>query len=129
MTETKTYPVGAMVGFDISVSNATELRDFYASVIGWQSDPFAMDGYDDYFMKSPETGDIAAGICHARGANADLPPRWLAYIVVADLQASMKRCLELGGAILHERKGCEGESQFSVIRDPAGAVLALMQMA
>ena len=70
----------------ILFSDAEEVRDFYAAVTGWQSEPFPMDGYDDYFMKSSETGVISAGVCHARGMNADLPAQWLAYIAVEDLQ-------------------------------------------
>jgi predicted enzyme related to lactoylglutathione lyase len=86
-----------------------------------------MGNYADYFMKSPVTGDTVAGVCHARGENADLPPQWLVYIAVEDLDASMRRCVENGGTVLTEVKGSEGDSRYCVIRDPAGAVLALMQ--
>jgi uncharacterized protein len=127
VTTTQPPAVGTIGGFDLTVPDAESVRDFYAAVIGWQSEPFDMGGYADYFMKSPETGAIAAGVCHARGVNADLPPQWLAYIIVADLDASLQRCIEMGGAALTEIKGSEGESRYCVIRDPAGAVLALMQ--
>ena len=78
-------------------------------------------------MKSPATGDVVAGICHARGFNADLPPQWLVYVAVDDLDASLRRCTEHGGALLTAVKGGEGSPRYCVIRDPAGAVLALME--
>lgn len=54
-----------------------------------------MGGYSDFNMM-PEGPDMpVAGICHARGTNAALPPQWLRYIVVADLDASVQRCTEL----------------------------------
>ncbi len=128
MTTPQTHAVGTQIGFDLTVNDAEAIKDFYAAVIGWTSEPLAMGGYDDYFMKSPVTGDVVAGVCHARGGIADLPPQWLAYIVVDDLQASLDSCVERGGDVLTEIKGSEGESRYCVIRDPAGAVLALMQM-
>jgi uncharacterized protein len=129
VTAAQTHAVGTQIGFDLTVPDAEAIRDFYAAVIGWTSEPFGMEEYDDYFMKSPATGNIVSGICHARGGNADLPPQWLAYMVVDNLQASLDRCVELGGTVLTEIKGGEGEARYCVIRDPAGAVLALMQMA
>lgn len=119
--------IGTLIGFDISVPDAEALRDFYAAVVGWQSEPFDMGDYADYFMKSPTTGATAAGICHSRGINADLPPQWLAYIVVADLDASLQQVTERGGTLLTQIKG-EGPGRYCVIRDPTGAVLALMQL-
>ncbi|MFB3107254.1 MAG: hypothetical protein ACE1ZA_20350, partial [Pseudomonadales bacterium] len=41
-----------------------------------------------------------AGICHARGSNANLPPQWLIYINVADVDKSVQRCVEMGGSPL-----------------------------
>lgn len=36
-----------------------------------------MGAYDDYVMNASSTGQATAGICHARGGNADLPAQWL----------------------------------------------------
>ena len=128
MTGPQTHAVGTIIGFDLTVPDAETVRDFYAAVVGWQPEPFDMGDYADYFMKSPATNDTVAGVCHARGGNADLPPQWLAYIAVDDLEASMRHCAENGGTVLTQVKGSEGGSRYCVIRDPAGAVLALMQL-
>src|SRR5438128_803527 len=42
-----------------------------------------MGGYSDFTMSPPGGGAIVAGVCHARGHNADLPPQWLIYVTVA----------------------------------------------
>lgn len=44
-----------------------------------------------------------AGVCFARGVNAEVPPRWLIYIVVDDLDESTARCERLGGKVLQRR--------------------------
>lgn len=120
-------PVMGTIGWhDLTVPNADEVRDFYAAVVGWNTEPLDMGGYSDYVMKSPETDAGIAGVCHARGTNANLPPQWLIYVYVPDLDASLEHCRALGGTVLVGPKSM-GESRYAVIRDPAGAAMALYQ--
>ena len=85
-----------------------------------------MGGYSDFNMIAPGSGESAAGVCHARGENADLPPQWLMYIIVENLDASIAACHANGGRIIREPRGLAG-GRFAVIADPAGAVTALYQ--
>lgn len=89
------------------MEDAAGIRDSYRQVVGWREDPIA-------------------GVCHARGSNADLPPAWLVYWVVADLDASVEAVAEMGGEVVVAPRPLSGGS-YSVIRDPAGAVSALYQ--
>jgi predicted enzyme related to lactoylglutathione lyase len=127
MVTDQPQPVGTLIGFDLTVPNAEAVRDFYASVVGWQPEGADQGGYEDYFMKSPTSGEVVAGVCHARGENADLPPQWLVYVTVTDLEASLRRCAAAGGSAVTEIKGEPGGFRYCVIRDPAGAVLALAE--
>jgi len=111
----------------LTVENAQEIRDFYRNVVGWDTSEIDMGGYSDFCMNSPESGKTIAGICHARGENAALPPQWLVYITVEDLDKSAARCVELGGKVLVRSKGLGDTGRFCVIQDPAGAVAALFE--
>lgn len=117
--------VGQIVWRDLTVKDAKQVQDFYCKVIGWRSEPQTMGDYDDFNMNSPGDGETVAGICHARGGNASIPPQWLMYIQVEDVDASAKRCAELGGKVIDGPRAM-GEQQFCVIQDPAGAVAALI---
>lgn len=111
---------------DLTVDDAPTLRDFYARVMGWVSEPLDMGGYADFVMHDAASGDAVAGVCHARGDNAALPAVWLVYFRVADLDASLGQVVVGGGAIVQEpRRG--GGTRFAVVRDPAGAVCALFE--
>lgn len=121
--------IGTVSWFDLTVPDAEGIRDFYAAVVGWSASSVPMGGYDDYCMNVPEEGTTVAGICHARGVNAELPPQWMIYINVADLDRSMQAVEAGGGAILVGPKVMEGHGRYCVIRDPAGAVAALFQPA
>ena len=127
MSKTTKPEVGTVGWIDLTVGNAEEVCDFYAAVTGWESSAVDMGGYNDFNMTSPESEEPRAGVCHARGANADLPPAWLIYITVSDLDHSIKRCLSLGGDIVRPLTEMSGYGRYCVIRDPAGAVAALFE--
>jgi predicted enzyme related to lactoylglutathione lyase len=112
---------------DLTVDGAVPVRDFYAGVMGWQPEAVEMEGYSDYNMLDPESGEPTAGVCHARGVNADMPPVWMVYFVVEDLGASLGRCSEQGGEVMSGPSQAGG-SRYAVIRDPAGAVCALVEV-
>jgi uncharacterized protein len=126
MPEPAPPPIGSIGWVDLTVPDADSLRGFYSEVVGWTVEPLSMGDYSDYVMKSAETGAGVAGICHRRGPNRAIPPVWLMYIVVAELDASLERCRALGGVVLVPPKE-GGGARYAVIRDPAGVVSALYQ--
>ncbi len=121
----KLLPVGGIAWVDLSVKDAPGVRDFYKAVVGWTPAEVDMGGYADYAMKSPDSGKAVAGVCHARGVNADLPPVWLVYIRVENLDRSMEQCRAHGGEVLVGPKSFGGEARYCVVKDPQGAIAAL----
>jgi predicted enzyme related to lactoylglutathione lyase len=124
---TRNRQTGRIAWTDLTIPDAEEIRDFYSAVVGWEPIPVEMAEYDDYNMCLPGTEEPAAGICHARGMNADLPPVWIPYIVVEDLDRSLSACEAQGGEVVAGPRGMGPGSRYAVIRDPAGAVAALYQ--
>jgi uncharacterized protein len=121
-------PVGRIGWLDLTVSDAAATRDFYRQVIGWAVRDVAMKdgdvGYADYEMLGDD-GAPAAGVCHARGVNAELPPVWLIYLTVADIAESLWRVLNEGGKVVSEARGKDGHFAYATVQDPAGAYFAL----
>jgi predicted enzyme related to lactoylglutathione lyase len=117
--------IGSMSWMDITVPDATKLQSFYADVIGWKAKPLSMGDYDDYVMKGE--GDSKVGICHARGKNAEIPPVWMPYFVVADLNVALEHCERLGGRRIGEIRSYGETARFCVIQDPQGAHCMLFQ--
>ena len=118
--------VGKIGWIDMTVENAAEMRDFYATVVGLKPEDVSMGDYADYNMTMPGSGEAVAGICHARGGNADLPAGWLIYFVVEDVDKSAAACTQGGGHVVIEPRGLAG-GRFCVISDPNGALAALYQ--
>ena len=92
--------IGQIEWLDLTVNDASRVKNFYSSVVGWKSDDVDMGSYSDYSIHTPEGRDTVAGICHARGPNANLPSQWLVYVRVASVQESADTCKRLGGEVL-----------------------------
>jgi uncharacterized protein len=118
---------GIIKWVDLTVDDADGVRDFYSAVVGWQSVALDVGGHDDYLMTQPETGDAAAGICHQLGEIKGLPPQWLVYVKVDDLDDSIAVCDAKGGQVVFGPKDSETMGRWCVIQDPAGAVMALTE--
>lgn len=121
--------IGTISWVDLTVNDAEEIRDFYASVAGWKPAPVDMGGYADYNMTGPDDDTPHAGICHARGDNMGIPPKWIVYINVRDLDNSMAACVERGGKVLGSVRSMGVHGRYCFIEDPAGAVAALFEPA
>ena len=120
-------PIGSIGWFDLTVANADECRDFYEAVVGWKAAELSMGDYSDYVMSTPAEESPVAGVCHARGGNAGLPPQWLMYVHVEDIEQSLDACTQRGGTIVSPVRIMKGQGKYSVVQDPAGAVLALFE--
>lgn len=119
--------VGQILWHDLTVPNATEIRDFYAKVVGWGTSDVDMGEYSDYCVHSHDENTVVAGVCHARGQNANIPAQWMMYVEVADVRASAELVIAEGGKVVCGVKPL-GDALFAVIQDPAGAYMGLYQV-
>lgn len=107
------------VWFHNNSDQPTESTAFYARLLGWQPS----DGPGGMTMFATAKGPFA-GLAATDGDAAG----WLPYVQVDDVDVATKKAVELGAVLVKEkRRGPAGE--FSVVRDPGGAALALWQKA
>jgi predicted enzyme related to lactoylglutathione lyase len=125
VTEEKPSNVGKVEWMDLTVPDAGQLQKFYTSVVGWSSNDVDMGSYSDFNLNLPGTEDTIAGVCHSRSNNDNIPSQWLIYVRVKSVADSAERCKKMGGEVLDGPRRMGG-SNFCVIKDPAGAVMALL---
>lgn len=127
----KAIDFGHIAWLDLTIPNAESTRDFYQAVIGWQvEDVMMQDGggtYTDYNMLGSDD-QPAAGVCHAKGTNKQLPPVWLIYLPVGDLLTSIEKVEQNAGKIITTYLNKAGKITQVVIQDPIGVYLALCEV-
>ncbi len=119
--------LGKILWRDLTVDDAPAIRDFYKAVIGWEHRDHPMDDYHDYDILQADTGEVVTGIINRRGVNATLPPVWLLYVGVEDVEESMRVCERMGGKVLVSPSSAVAH-RYAVIQDPAGAIIGIMQV-
>lgn len=124
MSDKKT---GRVAWMDLTIDDATTVSKFYNKVVGWDVQGFDMGGYEDYCMNDPETGETLAGVCHAKGSNAAMPPTWLMYVGVENLDNSLEAVKAEGGKVLGDKRKDGKGGHYCLVQDPAGAHLMLWQ--
>ena len=115
--------VGGILSADIAVPEHEREVRFYSRVLTTGENPL----WREDLMNNLGTPIVGLG---ARSAEyAHIPLQWMPHIQVADVAASVKRALDLGGNELMHAKGDDGKSQWAVLLDPNGAAFGIIPVA
>lgn len=116
---------GRYVWFDLVTTDVPKAKAFYSDVAGWQTTRWPGGDYEMWSAGDRQVGGIMQEPPEER--QAGLPPRWLAYIGIDDVDATAKKAQELGGRILVAPKEIPDVGRFAVLADPQGAAFAVFQ--
>ncbi|MGA6986963.1 MAG: VOC family protein [Terriglobales bacterium] len=118
---------GTLCWADLSTSEAKPAADFYSGLFGWQiiADPKDPSGY--LHIKNGE--HFIGGVPPASHRQPGVPPHWMAYFQVDDVDASASKAKQMGANLYLPPKSMEGVGRLSVIADPQGAVFAIFKSA
>jgi hypothetical protein len=105
--------------------------DFYHDLFGWEKTS-AMDmgpagTYQMYGEKAD--GRPYGGMYNFMPEMPPMPPNWLPYIRVTDLDACVERVRKLGGQVLNGPMEVPGGDRIAQCMDPQGAAFALHEAA
>ncbi len=111
---------GAPAWFELHTGNYDATVDFYRGVFGW--DAHSMSDSPEFRYTTLGEGDSAlAGIMDDK----DEPSGWNIYFDVPDVDATLARVTELGGAIVHPAEDTP-YGRLAVAADPTGTVFRLI---
>jgi len=115
--------VGGVVSADIAVPEHDRELAFYAKVLTTGNAPLWRDDLTN------SRGTAIIGLGATSPELEALPLQWLPHFQVADVAVSASRTVELGGRELMHGKGNDGQSQWAVLVDPAGAAFGVIPVA
>lgn len=114
---------GAVTWNELATRDPQAAMTFFGKVFGWEFQPAGND-----YQTIQNKGRMNGGIIPMTEQWGDLPPHWMVYFSVADLDATVARVEELGGSISVPITDIPEMGRFAVVRDPGGAVFTLMHV-
>ena len=126
--ETRTLPDhhGRFVWYELSTTDVGAAKTFYSEVMGWGTRDMSMPGiaYTAFTVsEAPVCGLINLS---EEATNKGANPRWIGYVGVEDVDATVDRINQLGGLVLVPPTDVFDFSRFAIVADPQMATFALV---
>lgn len=118
---------GTLCWADLSTPDASRAETFYSGLFGWN---FMRDEKDPSGYLHIKNGEhFIGGVPPAKHRQPGVPPHWLAYFQVDDVDVTANKAKEMGAKLYLPPTSMEGVGRMSVIADPQGAVFSIFKSA
>jgi predicted enzyme related to lactoylglutathione lyase len=111
------------VHIELQTHDLARAKEFYSRLFDWKLEDIPVSGSEMAYTMI-QVGEGTGGGMFA-SQDPKIPPHWLAYVGVDDIEASTRKARELGAIVLQEVMQVGDYGWLSVIRDPTGAVIAM----
>ena len=113
---------GAFSWTELMCPDPKAATEFYGRLFGWKFEPMDMGEQGTYHVV--KIGDQGiGGIMAPPPQAAGAPTTWGTYVTVADVDATARKCTELGGTVCMPPTDIPKVGRFTVLQDPQGATL------
>ncbi|MBN9378647.1 MAG: glyoxalase [Chlamydiales bacterium 38-26] len=111
---------------ELLTPHAQAAKDFYGNVFGWEFSDHKMDDstYTMFKRQDQEFGGIWQ---IPKDQENDIPPHWLTYILVKNIEESLEKALNYGATVIKPISKAGDFGWMAIIKDPTGAQVALWQ--
>ena len=99
-------------------------KRFYTQLLGWTSRESDIGEAGTYTIFAAGDKDVGGMMKTTKG---EIPPHWLSYVAVEDVDAATKKAEQLGAKPCVPPTDIPNVGRFSVITDPTGATIGLYQ--
>jgi predicted enzyme related to lactoylglutathione lyase len=128
MTEFTSYEPGTFCWVDLATTDNDGAKTFYTQLFNWDVVDMPIGDEPDmvYSMYQLRGKNVAASFKQSPQMQG-MPPVWLSYISVTDVDAMAKKAKSLGGTLMAEPFDVMESGRMAVIADPTGAAVSLWQ--
>jgi predicted enzyme related to lactoylglutathione lyase len=116
---------GAFCWEDLSTPDPERAKQFYSGLFGWHVEAGEKDQSGYLHIKNGE--NFIGGIPPVQHRDPTIPPHWLIYFSVADVDGLAAKAKQMGARFYVEPMSIEGVGRLAVMADPQGAVSAIFK--
>jgi uncharacterized protein len=117
---------GALTMNELATRDLEAAARFYDAVFGWRFEPLEIDGRLQYGFFKLDDRTMAGVLPMGNAFPAEIPPHWVPYFGVDDLDASADQAAGLGAQVLAGPTSVP-QGRFVALRDPHGAVFSIWE--
>jgi predicted enzyme related to lactoylglutathione lyase len=119
---------GRFAWHELNTTDPDAAQSFYAQITPWKTEP--MEEIPNYTLWM-NGGAPIGGMLPLSDASTErgVPPHWLAYVHVYDLDACVRQATALGGSVLTAPKEVPNVGCWAVIADPEGVAIGIYEPA
>jgi predicted enzyme related to lactoylglutathione lyase len=110
---------------ELASKDVAASREFYGDLFGWT---FKSDGGSPDYTEFCVGEQVGGGMLPMQPEWGEMPPYWMVYFCVDDIESSTNKVAETGGKVLMPPKTIDHVGTFSVVQDPQGAVFSLIKL-
>ena len=123
-----TLSPGDFCWFELATTDQSAATQFYTSLFGWTVTDSPISAGETYSMFKLSGEDVgAAYTMRPEQRDQGVPPNWLIYVAVPDVDQALARAERYGAAVLSPAFDVMEFGRMAVLRDPQGAVFAVWQ--
>lgn len=112
---------------ELGTKDSTKAGEFYMGLFGWGKNVQQMGPmtYTSFMNEERPAG----GMYEPTPEMGDVPPHWLAYFAVDDVDATVSKAQELQAAIIVPAMDIPDVGRMAIIQDPQGAAFGIIKLA
>lgn len=121
--------LGSFYWNELRVRNIEETKTFYHKLLGWQYEALTMEDGDTPYFLCKTGGQVVAGMFEMneqKGFTSDIPPHWLGYIQVANVDACLKIAKSEKSEIYFGPFDIPEVGRIAVLQDKGGAPIGII---
>jgi predicted enzyme related to lactoylglutathione lyase len=115
---------GKFVWHQLMTRDVPGAKKFYSRLTGWKMQPWPPD--PNYTVCHSDVGPVAGIMAIPADMPAEVPAHWLQYIGTRDVDGTAEAAVRAGGSIMKAPGDLQGAGRYAVIKDPQGAVFAIL---
>jgi uncharacterized protein len=115
---------GKFVWHQLMSRDVPGAKDFYSRLVGWKTLPWPLD--PAYTVCHADAGPVAGIMEIPSDLPSEVPSHWLQYIGTRDVDSTAQAAVRAGGSIVKAPSDMQGAGRYAVLKDPQGAVFAII---
>lgn len=126
MPVTETHAPGTFCWIELGTTDVDGARAFYTSLFPWTVQENSMGEMGTYSIFQKDGRD-AASMYKLGPQQMGMPPCWMSYVSVADVEETVAAAGNLGGVVIAGPFDVMDHGRMAVLTDPQGAFFSIWQ--